>query len=382
VRPRRFLLLTLHAAGNWPPELALVRALAGRGHAVRVVSDAQHAAQVTDAGGEYAPYRHAPGRDPTTRHHEAPDAEMARIMREVFLNRVYADELLEAVDGWAPDVLLVDQMLGMAGGVAESTRLPTAILWHTVYGRADGFRRITGPVLDPLHALRAEKHLPAVADLRASFERAHAIVAFTYEDFDLPPADAPAHLHYVGPLACLPHEVRPYALPWDDDDPRPLVLVSYSTSFQDQVGTLQRVLDAIADLPARVLLTLGEAITADEFRLPANVVAESFVPHAAVLPRASLVVTHAGHGTVMAAATAGVPLVCTPMGRDQHAVAACVEHRRLGVVVPMTASPDELRTTIASALADVALHQRARRFAARQDVAAGRERAVAVLEHL
>jgi UDP:flavonoid glycosyltransferase YjiC (YdhE family) len=70
------------------------------------------------------------------------------------------------------------------------------------------------------------------------------------------------------------------------------------------------------------------------------------------------------------------------MGRDQHAVAACVEHRRLGVVVPMTASPDELRTTIASALADVALHQRARRFAARQDVAAGRERAVAVLEHL
>jgi hypothetical protein len=28
------------------------------------------------------------------------------------------------------------------------------------------------------------------------------------------------------------------------------------------------------------------------------------VPHAAVLPRASLVVTHAGHGTVMAACTA------------------------------------------------------------------------------
>jgi MGT family glycosyltransferase len=163
---------------------------------------------------------------------------------------------------------------------------------------------------------------------------------------------------------------------------RPLILVSYSTSFQDQAPALQRVADAVADLPARVLLTLGKAISADELQLPDNVVAETFVPHAAVLPHASLVVTHAGHGTVMAAVTAGVPLVCTPMGRDQHAVGACVERRGLGVVAPVTASPEDLRRTIGAALGDDALRGRARNFAAGLDVEAGLQRALTVLETL
>jgi UDP:flavonoid glycosyltransferase YjiC (YdhE family) len=90
---------------------------------------------------------------------------------------------------------------------------------------------------------------------------------------------------------------------------RPLILVSYSTSFQNQVPTLQRVAEAVAPLPVRVLMTLGHRIAADELRLPPNVVAEPFVPHAAVLGQTRLVVTHAGHGTVMAAVTAGVPML-------------------------------------------------------------------------
>src|SRR5262249_10171503 len=120
----------------------------------------------------------------------------------------------------------------------------------------------------------------------------------------------------------------------------------------------------------------------EELRLPANVVAEPFVPHASVLPHARLVVTHAGHGTVMAAVTAGVPMVCTPMGRDQHAVAACVAQRSLGVVVPATASAEELGTAITAALADGALHERARTFAVRLDPSAGLQRAIDLIERL
>jgi len=127
---------------------------------------------------------------------------------------------------------------------------------------------------------------------------------------------------------------------------------------------------------------VGHAIAEDELRLPANVVAERFVPHASVLPDASLVVTHAGHGTIMAAVTAGVPMLCTPMGRDQHAVAACVAQRRLGVVVPTTASTEELKAAIAAALADRTLHDRARAFAAALDLPDGLRRAIDVLERL
>ena len=55
------------------------------------------------------------------------------------------------------------------------------------------------------------------------------------------------------------------------------MLVSFSTSFQNPVETLQRVADALAGLPVRVLITLGDAIRTDELRLPANAVAERWV---------------------------------------------------------------------------------------------------------
>jgi MGT family glycosyltransferase len=218
--------------------------------------------------------------------------------------------------------------------------------------------------------------------VRRSLEQAHAILAFTYAAFDTPLPDAPQHLHYVGPLACLPQPLPPYTLPWPSEDARPLIVVSYSTSFQNQVPTLQRVAEAVAPLPVRVLMTLGHRIAADELRLPPNVVAEPFVPHAAVLGQTRLVVTHAGHGTVMAAVTAGVPMLCTPMGRDQYAVSECVERLGLGRVASMTAPPEELRRTLVAALEDDALHVRARTFAAGLDVEAGLSRALAVLETL
>jgi UDP:flavonoid glycosyltransferase YjiC (YdhE family) len=377
--PRRFLVVTLDAAGNWPPEIALIRALVQRGHAVRVMSNATHAAEISAAGAQFRPYDEKLERDPTERHDESPEAEMARVMRDVFLNARFAEALLAEVKRDPPDVLLVDQMLLMAAAAAESTGLPTALLWHTVFGGMVAGRRPGG--LEPLNAFRADLGLTPIADQLAAARRADAILAFTHEAFDRALPDRPPQLHYVGPLACT-QPVDDGALPGQTADARPLVLVSYSTSFQNQVSALQRVADAVANLPVRVLLTLGRAIAADELRLPANVDAQRFVPHAAVLPQARLVVTHAGHGTVMAAVTAGVPLVCTPMGRDQHAVAACVAERELGVVVPATASSDELAAVIASTLADRALYERTQTFAAGLDVKTGLDTAVELLESM
>jgi|KBSSwiStaDraftv2_1062776.scaffolds.fasta_scaffold484448_1 MGT family glycosyltransferase len=380
---RRFLVTTLDAAGNWPPQLALVRALVARGHEVRVLSNAAHATPLEEAGAKFRPYEPALESDPALRRNESPQEEAARAFQEVFLNPRFADALLAEVKRDAPDVLLVDQLLLMAVAAAESTGLPTAILWHTVYGDVtENSAQMPSFLFEPLNVFRGNLGLAPTPDLWEGTRNADAILAFTYEAFDLVPQNRPSHLHYVGPLGWLSQPASPYPSPWAADDQRPLVLVSYSTSFQNQGSTLQRVVDAMANLPVRVLLTLGASIQAAELQLPANVVAKPFVPHASVLPDARLVVTHAGHGTVMAAVTAGVPMVCMPMGRDQHAVSACVERRQLGVVVPMTASPEELKDVIASTLADRALHERARAFAAGLDVKAGMSRAVDVLEAL
>jgi MGT family glycosyltransferase len=268
---------------------------------------------------------------------------------------------------------------------AEKSRLPTALLWHTVFAartQSPESPDLATLSLEPLNGLRARLGLEPVSSIAVVVQKAAAILVCSLAEFDAPMRTRPATLHYVGPLACLPAPPPRYTLPWPDSDTRPLVLISYSTSFQNQTKTLQRVADAVAELPVRVLMTLGAAVEASDLSLPDNVVAEQFVPHAAVLPRASLVVTHAGHGTVMAAITAGVPLVCTPMGRDQFSVAACVERCALGVVAPASSSADALRTAIAGALEDAALRERARRFAGDLDLPGGLRRAIDVLEQL
>jgi UDP:flavonoid glycosyltransferase YjiC (YdhE family) len=74
------------------------------------------------------------------------------------------------------------------------------------------------------------------------------------------------------------------------------------------------------------------------------------------------VVTHAGHGTVLAAVTAGVPLVCVPMGRDQPAVAARVTHHGLGVAVDPDADATALRDAVRRVLGDPACRAAATRM--------------------
>jgi UDP:flavonoid glycosyltransferase YjiC (YdhE family) len=131
-----------------------------------------------------------------------------------------------------------------------------------------------------------------------------------------------------------------------------------------------------------VLITLGNAISAENLKLPANVVAVPFVPHAAVIPQAQLVVTHAGHGTVMEAALAGIPLLCTPMGRDQHAVSACVDRCGIGASMPATASASELEHKIDGLLNDARLRARCAQFAASLNLERGLRRAIEVLDHI
>ncbi|MCW5889303.1 MAG: glycosyltransferase family 1 protein [bacterium] len=385
--PRRFLLVTLDAAGNWPPERALVRALLARGHAVRVLSHASHAHVVRAAGARFEQYDPSLDVDLSSAPGETATAERMRVARAVYFNRGYGAALQRAVETETPDVLLVDQMLLMASHAAERTGLPTVVLWHTVFAALAGQLAFPSPgPADILNAYRATLGLEPLPADAIGMGRADAILAFTWEALDAPARPPLPVPHYIGPLASTTDttDAAPpaFALPWAAEDARPLVLVSFSTSFQNQVATLQRVADAVAGLPARVLVTLGPAVTAEALRLPANAVALPFVPHAAVLPHARLVVTHAGHGTVMAAVTAGVPLVCLPMGRDQHAVAECVRSRGLGRVLAPTAPTHELRDAIAAALADAPLAAECRRFATTLDVEAGRRRALALLEQV
>jgi UDP:flavonoid glycosyltransferase YjiC (YdhE family) len=125
-----------------------------------------------------------------------------------------------------------------------------------------------------------------------------------------------------------------------------------SSTFQNQAPTIQALLDAAAELPVRVLVTLGPGLADATFATPANAVVVASAPHDRVMAEAALVVTHCGHGTVMRALANGCPLLCLPMGRDQNDNAARVAARGAGIRLTRDADVSALRAALVKLLED------------------------------
>ncbi len=146
-----------------------------------------------------------------------------------------------------------------------------------------------------------------------------------------------------------------------------------SSTFQDQGESIQRVVDALGRLPVRALVTTGPTIDPATIERRSNVEVVASAAHAALLPGADVVVTHGGHGTVVKALAAGVPLVVMPHGRDQADNAARIVARHAGLKVSRRAKPKAIAAAITKVLADPAFAAGARRLgqAIREDASAG-----------
>src|SRR5205823_5951400 len=145
------------------------------------------------------------------------------------------------------------------------------------------------------------------------------VLVLTSRAFDFVAKPLPDNVSYVGPQLDDPSWAEPWTSPWPADDTRPLLLVALSSTFQNQLDVLRRIVTATAALDVRTLVTTGPAI--DPRDLPSrspNVVVVRTAPHRAVLNQAAACLTHCGHGTTLKALAASVPLVCMPMGRDQN----------------------------------------------------------------
>lgn len=136
------------------------------------------------------------------------------------------------------------------------------------------------------------------------------------------------------------------------------MLVSLSTTYQAQQPLLRRVVNTLGTLPVTALVTAGPAIDFDATG-PDNVRVERFSAHEQVLPDTSLVITHAGMGTVMAALGHGVPRVHAE-GRDQSDVAARVAHTGVGIQLSGDATEAQIAATVRDALANPGLADNAR----------------------
>ena len=347
------LLVTWDGGGNVPPMLGLGRLLARRGHKVHVVGSASQADDAKRVGLDFTAFERVP---------ELGGGAGTAIedQIETFLDHLagpeLSDEVGAAIDRCRPDVIVIDCMQMAAFGAAEAREIATVALVHylPMFASGSGLRF----AIPMLNTSRASLGIAPLDERLGLYEQlwpaCDVVLAATLQQLDDLPGPPPANLRYVGPILDPDPPDWEWDLPWLADDQDPLVVVSFSSTYQHQEQQLQRAIDALALLPVRTLVTLGPGLEPADIDPPVGTVVRQWIPHAAVLPHATLLITHAGHSTIMNAINCAVPMICLPTGRDQLVNAHRVEACGVGIALEPGATTAQIRAAAETLLAEPA----------------------------
>jgi UDP-glucoronosyl and UDP-glucosyl transferase len=223
-----------------------------------------------------------------------------------------------AIDEFKPDLVLREGAEFASAIAAERREIPHVRVAVGFALVEESLLAIAGPALDERHPGIVERI--AGSPYLSCFPETIDPAPFEVSRFRHPATEASR-----GPL---PAGV--------DGSDRPLVYVSFGSvaaTFPPAARVYRSALDAVADLPVRVLLTTGgNDVALGE--VPANVQVEKWVDEPRTLGHAAAVVGHGGAGTTLSAMAAGCPLVAVPLFGDQPANAVRVAVAGAGVVAP------------------------------------------------
>jgi MGT family glycosyltransferase len=415
---KTFLFLMVEAGGNVPPQMSIARRLAARGHEVHVLGDRAVQRDAAVAGCRFHTFAHAPQHNMRDRQTDvirdwepaSPPAQIRRMGDHVMFGpaAAYARDLLETIERVQPDALAVDCLSFGAIIGAEKSGIPAALLLHfPIHAPADGvtpfglglhpargrlgrlrdhallavMRHLFRFGLAPVNATRRDLGLAPLGEV---FDQLHVLsrsLILTAREYDFVPAGLPERVRYVGPQLDDPAWPEPWTPPWPAGVQAPLVVASLGSTYQRQEKTFAAITEALGTLPVRGLAMLG-ALDPPASHVPGNVTVVSSAPHAAVLPLASAVVCHGGHGTVMKALAHGLPVVVTPFGRDQKDNGARVEVAGAGLALSPNSSPARIAAAIRRVLEEPGFRAGAQRMAAIIGRDVREDRAVAEMEAL
>jgi UDP:flavonoid glycosyltransferase YjiC (YdhE family) len=197
---------------------------------------------------------------------------------------------------------------------------------------------------------------------------------------DFPRRHAPDHFHHTGPW----HETKATRDDGFDGswlDGRPLIYASLGTLQNGLDHLFQLILDACADLPMQVVLTLGRENGTWPKRIPANAKVLGFGPQLALLRRAALVITHAGMNTTLESLAQGLPLVALPITNEQPGIASRIRHAGVGEWLAIRKlTPERLGAMVRHVYEDPAYRRRSRECADLLAKRNGLERAAQIIE--
>jgi hypothetical protein len=261
-----------------------------------------------------------------------PERRDEHVIREVFAGchaRAALPGTLATIEEWGPDVVVRESCEFSGAVAAERLGVPHAAVGVFLSACTDDLAAVVAaPVLDELRAGVGLGPDPGAWILRRA-----PLLSQAPRSLDDGSATAAGALRFREPRK---GTVEPLPDWWDGSE-APLVYLSFGTEAPTMdffPGVYLAAIDALAELPARILVTIGNARDPGELGpLPPSVHVEQWVPQAAVMPDTAAMVGHGGSGSTLTALTWGVPLALVPLFADQGANARRVEEAGAGVVL-------------------------------------------------
>lgn len=378
MRNAHIVIATVGSLGDLFPFLAIGQELRARGHRVSIATHAIHQVTIEQAGLAFA---NASGiAEPENR-----EAFTARAFDRwhgprFVVHDFAAMDVQASYDRLAPIVVEADvlvtttlafagQILGEQLSAAGKLRWLSAVLAPAGFLSAydppatgmaalDNFirhsprrgrwlqataRRVTHGWTAPVRDSRRSLGLPPVSLLGDPFHQGqHApqgVLALFSPLLGQPQPDWPPNVHVAGfARYAQTMALDPALTTFLDSGAPPLVFTLGSTAVHMGADFLRTSLAAALQLDQRAVLFTGSPEMRAKLpaNLPATIHAVDYAPHAALFPRAAVIVHHGGIGTSSEALYSGKPMLVVPHGFDQPDNAARL--RRLGVAEVLPAA--------------------------------------------
>jgi UDP:flavonoid glycosyltransferase YjiC (YdhE family) len=366
----RLLLAAFGDPGHVFPTIALGQALAERGHEVTVETWEERRGAVEGAGLGFTAaeeYRMFPPPDPDTED-GTHAAEAARA-------------LLPLLEEMRPHAVVSDILTLAPALAAEKAGVPLATLIPHIYPVVESGLPFFAIGLQPprtplgrgiwragtralnvglehgrrdLNTQRQRLGLPPLERFHGGISPDLALVG-TFPQLEYP-REWPPGVEVTGPMT--------FEIPYPEIElppgEEPLVLVAPSTAHDSRNQLVRTALEALAGEPVRVVATTNRVRPQSPIDVPDNAVLVDWLSYSQLMPAASLVVTHGGHGTVARALGAGTPVLICPIIGDMSETAMRVSWAGAGLSLPWRlCRPAPLRWSVRRLLEDGSFAARA-----------------------
>jgi UDP:flavonoid glycosyltransferase YjiC (YdhE family) len=335
--------------GHFHAMMPLALALKDCGHEVAFATGMSFGSTVWHVGFQHFPCGLDLSSEPNGVFETLPDWETVRARYpSVGAQQVYgfiqalgphmADDVIELMKTWRPDVIIRDPLEFGGYIAAEHYGLPHATITWAVY--------INPQPLCPeaLIELRRRYALPDDPELD-TLDR-YLVFNFLPPAWQFPIAPFPPVTHRF----CAP----PFDASGDDRLPdwitalrdRPTIYTTLGTTFNQSPATFQSILAALSAADVNAIITVGRSMDPAQFQpLPAHIHIERYIPQTLILPHCQAILFHGGYNSLHSALWHGLPMVITPLGAgDQYPTGLLCEKLGVGIMVrKQPPEPDAIR---------------------------------------